>query len=609
MIKNTAFVAILAAAFAFGKTAVADELVLAEKGQSAYTIVVAENASPSTKHGAEELQTSLKEITGATLPIVSDKQPAGPKEIILGDNAHFRALGVQLDIPSLGSEGYVIRTVGNHLVIAGGALRGDLYGVYGFLEDHLGCRWFTPEINRIPKTERLAIKPIDERQVPALEYREPEGHECTDGQWCARNRMNSFMSRLEEKHGGKVTFGYGFFCHTFYSLVPPAEFFETHPEYFAMIKGQRQKEESQLCCTNPDVIRICTERILKAMRAQPGATIFSVSQNDGGECGCQCPACQEVVRREDSEIGPILQLVNHVAEAAEKEFPDKLVETLAYEWGRRPPKHLRPRANVLIRICSGGQCCFSHPFATCDSKPSGVFRKDLTQWAKIAPRLWAWDYIANFHNFLLPHPNLWTLGPNIRYLVANNVKGIFAEGADNTSYSEFAALRAYMLAKFLWNPNYDADIAMNEFLQAYYGKAAEPIRKYIDLLHSHVEQKNIHVLDVAPCESPHLADDVLLKADVLWQQAEAVVAGDSDVLQRVKLSRMSVDCAILERARLEKQQSLPSNQAFLTLAAARFKPFAEVLRAGPSTSLTLDGSLDKNAYLENIAKDLRLKTP
>ena len=40
----------------FAGRAPADELILAENGQSAYRIVVAENASPSTKHGAEELQ-------------------------------------------------------------------------------------------------------------------------------------------------------------------------------------------------------------------------------------------------------------------------------------------------------------------------------------------------------------------------------------------------------------------------------------------------------------------------------------------------------------------------------------------------------------------------
>ena len=94
-------------------------------------------------------------------------------------------------------------------------------------------------------------------------------------------------------------------------------------------------------------------------------------------------------------MGPVLQLVNRVAEAVEKEFPDKFVETLAYQWTQTPPKQMRPRPNVLIMLCSV-ECCFSHPLATCDCAASKSFRADLQAWAKIAPRLWIWDYTTDF---------------------------------------------------------------------------------------------------------------------------------------------------------------------------------------------------------------------
>ena len=140
-------------------TVSAANLVLADGGQSAYQIVVANGASPSTKHGSEELQMFLEQMTGAKLPIVSDQQPQGPKEIILGDNAHLRKLGVTVDFATLGKEGYMIRTVGDHLVIAGGPVRGAMYGVYGLLEDHLGCRWFAPGVSRIPKSSAAGYWP------------------------------------------------------------------------------------------------------------------------------------------------------------------------------------------------------------------------------------------------------------------------------------------------------------------------------------------------------------------------------------------------------------------------------------------------------------------
>jgi hypothetical protein len=580
-------------------------LVLAENGASAYQIVLADDASPSTRHGAEELQMFLAEMTGAKLPIVSERQAQGPKEIILGQSAHLRRLGLNLDLLPLGPEGYVIRTVGDDLVIAGGQLRGSMYGVYGFLEDHLGCRWFAPGVSRIPKRPRLAVGAIDDRQKPALEYREPFINECFDGDWCARNRMNSSGARLDAKRGGQVTFGNGFFCHTFKRLLPLEKYFDSHPEYFAMVRGWRRQDYPQLCCTNPDVIRICTETVRAAMRAQPRATVFSVSQNDWDN-HCECPRCRALAKEEDSQIAPALQLVNRVAEAVEKEFPDKLVETLAYQWSRRPPKHLRPRRNVVIRLCSI-ECCFAHPMATCQSPANQAFRADLEGWAKVAPRLWVWDYTTDFAHYLLPFPNHRVLGPNIRYYAAHNVKGIFEEDANDTSNSELASLDGYIMAKCLWNPNYDAELAIDEFLEAYYGRAARPIRAYIDLLHDRPQRENIHVTLYVNPDHPHLTDELLAKADGLWQKAEGLAAGEPAVLDRVKRSRMSVDYAILERARLQMQNKLPASKPLLALAAARFQPFFAVLDASGLSRLREARPLDKASYRRDLAKDLRLK--
>ena len=67
----------------------ASDLVLAENGQSPYRIVVADNASPSTKYAAEELQKYVSQMSGVKLAIVSDAQPAAAKEIVVGDNGHF----------------------------------------------------------------------------------------------------------------------------------------------------------------------------------------------------------------------------------------------------------------------------------------------------------------------------------------------------------------------------------------------------------------------------------------------------------------------------------------------------------------------------------------
>jgi len=615
------FPALVVAAACFAPGAKAAELLLADQGRSDYRILVADEASPSIRHGAAELQKFLEEITGARLPIVSDKKPQGSKEIILGDNARLNNLGLKIDFAALGDEGYVIRTVGEHLVIAGGALRGTMYGVYGLLEEHLGCRWFTEDVSRIPKQSKLVLGAIDQRQVPVFEYREPYYHECRDADWCARNRVNSKAGRLDAQRGGKINIGH--LAHTFNNLVPPQKYFDSHPEYFALVKGKRLRDKTQLCCTNPDVVRICIDAVRERLLASQ-ISVITVSHNDWHNY-CECPNCQSLAAAEESQMAPLLQLVNRVAESLEKEFPERSIQTLAYQWTRKPPKTMRPRQNVLIQLCSI-ECCFSHSLIECDSSVNKAFRDDIERWAAVAPRLWVWDYGVNFSHPLIPFPNLRVLGPNARFFADHNVKGIFAQCCESTPGGEFGELRGYLLAKCLWNPNCDVNRAMDEFLDAVYGKAAGPIRQYIEMVHDKVERDNIHLKVFSKeCTAPTLAyltSDLLTKANMLWQRAERLAANDPDALRRVKLSRMSIDYAIVERARAMKNKNIPTEPKFMRLAATRVEPFLATLEpsslkylkawpAGHPFGDTSDGRVDgrKEAYRAAVLKELEINIP
>ena len=536
----------------------ADPIVLAENGRSDYVIVHDATAPLSTRHAARELRRYLKEITGAELLVESDKEAVQPHEIVLGNNRHLASLNLDIDFAALGDDGYVLRTVGRRLVIAGGELRGNLYGVYGLLEDHLGCRWFTPDVSQIPSHTRLDIDAIDETVVPVLEYRWPAVRDCYDGDWCARNRVNVGPG-LEQKHGGGITFcGW---AHTFVDLVPVDRYFDEHPEYFALVNGQRCRERTQLCCTNDDVIRIVTQGIRQRMRDNPDATYFSVSQNDWGN-HCECEKCQALADREGSQMGPVLALVNRVAQAVEDEFPTKRVTTLAYQWSRKPPASIRPRPNVTIRLCSNG-CCFAHGLATCDDDANIRFRQDITGWSAICNNLWVWNYTTNFREYYLPHPSLRALNDDIRFYVAHHVKGIYEQDTKLTLNGDMSPLGGYLMAKLLWNPEYDEDTAINEFLAAVYEEAAPSIRRYIDLIHDKVDRDHIHLRSFTGADAAFLTREVLEQADALWDEAEAAVADKPTVRERVAFARMPVDYAFIRRTHMAP----PVNQ---TLDHARF---------------------------------------
>jgi hypothetical protein len=523
-------------------------LLLAEDGVSRYRIVVPEDASLSVTRGAEELQLFLKQMTGAELPIVKDSEPVSEYEILLGDNTHLEAHGIEVDFTGLETEGYTLKTEGNQLVIAGSDIRGTMYGVYGLLEEHLGCRWFTPDCSRIPAYERLVIQPLDETKHPSFEYRSNFVKDCWDGAWTSRNRLNgdSQSGHLTHKYGWGVKYGPGGRGHSSLHLVPPGKYYNEHPDYYVLRNGERVTRE--ICFSSEGALQAAIEKMREDMLDNPDKRIFSVSQMDGNDWACHCEKCRALSEKEGTAMAPVLTFVNKVAKAVEDEFPSNAVITFAYRWTRVPPKTIKPRDNVIIFLCNI-ECCFMHPLDTCDCQANKDFSEQIKTWAEISDRLWVWNYETDFHHYLVPFPNYHTWAPNYRFLHANHVTGLFTQDDFQNVNAELSAFGGYVRAKLLWDVNYDAETAMNEFLENYYGPAAPYIREYINMLVNKVTNENIHAEIYVMYPWPYLTEDILAKSDELWENAEQAVQDNPVRLKRVKYGRLSPDYAIIEHER------------------------------------------------------------
>ncbi len=515
-------------------------MVLAEAGKSDYQIVVGMEAAPSEVYAASELQRFLKEISLVNIPIVSDQVPFSGKEILVGNNSHLKHLDITTDWDVLGDEGYSIKTSGDCLILAGGKKRGTLYAVYGFLEDILGCRWFTPDVSHIPHLDRVEVPELNLRKIPVLEYRAVGWAPANDPDWAARNHVNS-GSPLEDKHGGQLTILGG--GHNFQSLVPPSQYFEKHPEYFAEINGRRTYQKAQLCLTNREVIELVAGKVKEMLRANPDARLVGVGQDDWGGW-CECPKCRAIDEAQESHSGTLIHFLNQVGELIEPEFPRVSIVSLAYQHTRTPPKDLRPRKNVIPWVC-GIECCYSHPIETCEINRS--FKADVEGWARLTDKFYIFDYTANFEHYIMPHPNLHVLQPNYQMFVRNHVGGIYASGNTGKG-SEMGELRGYLLARLLWDPDCDVKRIMTEFLDAYYGKAAVPMAQYIDLMHDKVENDQIHCLIATGPRHPHLSPEMIAKARTIFDEAERV-AENEIVRERVRLARMPIQHVELEWAK------------------------------------------------------------
>jgi len=504
---------------------------IAEDGLAKAVIVIAPDAPLPERWAAEELSKFLEQMTGAKFEIASPSA-TGRTRLLVGPEA-AKSARPDFSTDGLGAEGIIIRTAGNDLILAGGRPRGTLYAVYTFLEDYLGCRWWTSTESTIPKKPTIKIDNLDIRYVPPLEYRESFWFDAFDGDWAVRNKCNGHSERLDERRGGKHI--YEGFVHTFYPLIPPEKYFKDHPEWFSEINGKRTYDHAQLCLTNEEMRKELVKNLKERLRNNSAATIASVSQNDW-HGNCQCTNCAAIEKEEDSPAGLMLRFINAVASEVEQEFPQVAISTLAYQYTRKPPKLTKPRQNVIVQLCSI-ECSFSKPLSDERNKE---FRDDIVGWSKICNRLYIWDYTTNFRHHIMPHPNLRVLGPNVKFFADHNVKGIFEQGAYQSYGAEMAELRAWVLAKLLWNPNLDGQRLIDEFIDGYYGPAAPHIREYLKVTHDAVEAAG----DWLGCFSKHTAKflsfETLNKGWTHLKAAEAAVQNDPNLLFRIQVAQLPV---------------------------------------------------------------------
>ncbi|HZI53502.1 MAG TPA: DUF4838 domain-containing protein [Chitinophagaceae bacterium] len=508
-------------------------IILTDNKASRYSILLPTNATAYEQKAATVLQDYLLQISGAALPVIKAGKYRSPYEIVLGQNERLDELGAGINYQSLKDDGFIIKTDSMRLIIAGGNGKGTLYGVYSFLEKYLGCRMYTPSVKIIPAKSQITLGKINDRQVPAIGFRTTHYRAAWDAEYAE-------WHKLDHAPDGERP-DWGMWVHTFNTLVPPQVYYQSHPEYFSMVKGSRIP--TQLCLANPEVLQITIQNLRKFIAQNPEAKYWSVSQNDNRDY-CTCDLCRSLDSIEGSPSGSIINFVNKVAD----QFPDKMISTLAYEYGRHAPKTLKPRDNVNIMLCSI-EAYRDKPIK--EDTSSAEFVKDVTDWGKIAKDIIVWDYVIQFNHLLSPFPNLHVLQPNIQFFAENGVNAMFEQGNREVG-GEFAALRAYLISKLLWDPWLNVDSVMNDFLFGYYGAAGKPILEYIDVMRGQLMKgrKPLRIFG-SPNEASdtYLTSALIAKYNLLFDEAEKLVADSAEILERVRIARLPLMYATMEQAK------------------------------------------------------------
>ena len=495
-------------------------------GHSDYTIVVDTCASECVQYAARELQKWIGEVGSVTLPI---------GDLSSGSSGHRLIVGSGLQKPDGALDSFTYQSKGGDIYLWGNTDRGTLYSVYSFLEKELGCRWYTSRVSLAPEKDKWSFTKIHNHEVPGIRMRNDFYWDVIYHQdFATKLRSNSTLfGPISQDFGGSENYWGG---HSLVSFVSVNEWFDTHPEYFSEIDGKRIKDQAQLCLSNPEVLQKVIEAVRRQMREHPEYLVYSVSQGDWYN-PCQCSECKKIkAQYGGEESGILLWFVNQVADAVKDEFPDKFIGTFAYQYSRRAPKNIKPRDNVVIRLCSIEECQI-HKYDECDR--NRAFLEDLDDWSAIAPHLYIWDYSTGFSNYMLPMPNVWTFQDRIQRFRDGNAIGIMPEGSYQGPANAFEDLKAYVLAKLMWNPDCDVDAVIEDFTDGFFGEAAGPvIREYMQYEKETCAPDSVHQICYPWEDSEMYSDEFVAEGLEYFKRAKDAVRAAGGPLEEEYINRV-----------------------------------------------------------------------
>jgi hypothetical protein len=474
-------------------------VLLVEKGKPRAVIVVASGASDQAREAARLLQEYLTRISGAHLEIRDEAAPVAGPQILIGRSKRASELGV--DVPprltrEMNEEEYVIRTVGNALILAGNEhsfYRGTVYAVDDLLE-RLGCRWFFPGAfgEVLPRLDTIEVGPLNVHEQPDFRFRNiwysgwmpVQGNDAKEFEvWQDRNRMNR-LEGISLPGDGTIT-----------RLAPPEKYFAGHPNIYAMNrKGERVKD--MLCLTDPEAVTIAAETIKQEFRAHPEAATFGFGPPDGHP-QCFCPRCEAASPNFSGKgLGqPSLsdlwfRFANAVAAEVAKEFPDRWLLTNGYANRARPPEGIGPLGANLGIQSAMLDCCTFHPINDPKCWQRQLYQTILDRWTTDLRCVFIYDYDPGKALDGLPFPMLHNFQKDFRYFKSRGVWGFWTEGQNCWMVTH---LNYYIRSRLMWNAQADVPALVRDYCRNFYGRAASPVEDYIGTMEKAVCDAPIHV--------------------------------------------------------------------------------------------------------------------
>ncbi len=538
-------------------------------------LLIVEAESPKSLQAAEALQTYLERMSGAQLPMViegeplPDNAPAG--RIHVGHTAAARGQNVPagydrtIRVDLFEEEGYVLRTLDdNTLLVAGnndGPYSGTIYAAYALLEK-LGCRWYFPGEwgTIVPERPTVTIPPLDIVSRPDFAVRgvsmlgwAPGEHRRMHNEWAVKVGMLGDHNRAMYP-----TAGDGFLA----MLLPPAEYAESNPEFYAMNKqGQRTVtpksgvHHTMLCLSNPEVLAesIKNLRLAFAGEKRIGAVTemgVGLSPPDGTPfCYCEdCLATSQNFRFPEYYAERFMseEFAGFVATLA-REFPDKLFTISAYSLREMSPQGVDMPSNVAATIWPLSACVLhAGDDPSCWRRQESM--KIAEKWRRLTPHVVLNRYNPSLmnvygagHRSYVPERAVANFVAEAPLMKELGLKGSYDQGCSGYLISWISY---YLKAKLLWDVTADIDALKDDFYNTFFGADAGPhVRAWWDACEVELGNAQNHAHEDFLINHIYTMDFV----DSIRPHVEAALAAGATTEQRARLEVFELIAEHLEK--------------------------------------------------------------
>jgi len=470
---------------------------------------------------AREIQLYCERISGATLPIVvAGEDLKGLRPICLGGAADDKLLDL---IRSRGTDpgSFALVVTGQQASLRGLSPEVTFYAACELLEQ-LGVRWFMPgELGTVvPKAKTLVVKQQNTIQVPSFPSRYLQG---VPEDWGRHLRAGG--PRFPSSHGVRLG-------------VRPETLFAEHPEYFALRGGKRST--SQLCISHPEVLKLAIEATAQFFRDDPEAEIIGMGANDGRGF-CECDRCKALDGGDYDPFGHCVSMTdryvwffNKVLEGIRGEFPDKRIGFYAYASYNRPPVKVKPEPKLVPAVAMI-TLCRMHGMQNPVCPEKSYEKWIIDQWGKLVPQVYYRGYWFNLADPGLPFLMLRRIAREVPLGKRLRVAGWRTECMTNWAGSSPSLYLAY---KLMWDPTADAEAIVGDYCEKFFGPAAAPMRRYLDLMDKTVDEADYHtgsIWDMALVYGP----PVRQRAGKLLEDAGRLAPAGSIYARRVAIVRQS----------------------------------------------------------------------